>query len=257
MNRLLGLYIMLLFGFGSSPAWASDVQRAVKMYQSGFSAYSQNQFKQAVVRFKQARKLLPLLGRYNKTRAELDRLIGFSYYKLGQDNKAFILLNQYRRSPYLQKSKIPEVNRILLLLRKRMGLDQPAVRRVKKIPPRRVRKRRVVVLRRRPAPPRMSRKVKGFRPHPVAWATVGLGVLTVGAAVVVGVMAQQNMDGANTKYLELQNEASRNAGSISVVAREALMQSTVANALYIGGGVLTATGVVLLFTWHSAPTAAQ
>ena len=90
----------------------------------------------------------------------------------------------------------------------------------------------------------------------MAWAATGLGVLSVGAAVVVGVIAQQNMNGVQTKYLELQNQANRNAGSISFVAREALMQGTVANALYIGGGVLTATGVVLLFTWKSAtPTA--
>ncbi len=244
MSRALGLSVGLLAWCFTFSAWAVDVQRAVQLYREGFSFYSRGQYKRAVGRFRKSRELLPKLSRYHKTRAELDRLIGLSYYRLRKFQKAYELLDVYLRSPFLRRKKVPEVKRIWLELRSRLSL---VVRR-RVIPPR----RRVMVERRRRVPP-PPRRPGGLRPHPMAWAMTGIGVLTVGAAVLVGVVAQQNMNDVRDKFVKLQNAPNRNAQSISMGAREALTQSTVSNALYIGGGVLAATGTLLLFTWNTSP----
>ncbi|TNE44177.1 MAG: hypothetical protein EP343_30975 [Deltaproteobacteria bacterium] len=245
--------VLLGVSLGANHARAADVEQAVRSYQQGFSAFSQKQYNVAIQKFKNARRLLPSFRRYDKTRVELDRLIGVSYYHLRKFQKAYSLLDNYLRSPSRRKSKVPAVRKLWLELRSRLGLsvkkpvkrrDVPIVRRV--TPPIRT---RVIPPRRNPPP--IQRRAGG--PHPGAWAIAGIGLATLGAAVAVGILAQQNMNTVQERYSRLAQLPERNASAISEGTREALTQSTVANALYVGGGVFVATGTVLLFTWKQAP----
>ncbi len=251
----LWLWAVALFGiaWGANRAQAADVEQAVRSYQQGFSAFSQQQYKEAITKFTKARQLLPSFRRYDKTRVELDRLIGVSYYHLRKFQKAYSLLDNYLRSPSRRRSKVPAVRKLWLELRSRLGFSVkktvkrrvvPIVRRV--TPPIRTR-----VIPPRRTPPPIQRRASG--PHPGAWAIAGIGLATLGAAVAVGILAQQNMNTVQERYNRLAVLPERNAGAISEGAREALTQSTVANALYVGGGVFIATGTLLLFTWKQAP----
>lgn len=246
--------VMVVGLWGSSFAVAADVELAVRSYQQGYSAFAKKQYPTAIKKFLKAKRLLPSFRRYDKTRVELDRLVGLSYYHLRKFRKAYSLLDNYLRSPSRRKSKVPGVRKKWLELRSRLGLSvkpRPPVKRrvepvVRRTPPIRV---RVVPPRRDPPP--VQRRASG--PHPGAWAIAGIGLATLGAAVAVGVLAQQNMNSVQERYGRLVSMPDRQAQAITAGTQEALTQSTIANILYAGGGVVTATGAVLLFTWKKPP----
>lgn len=244
---------------GSTSGWAADVDQAVNAYKKGYAAFANTEYTLAVQWFRIAQKELPKLERYERTRVELDRLIGLSLYHLREFKAAYPLLDSYLRSPFRRKAKVVEVQKTWLELRSRLGLTTsdttpPVERRVVPVP-----ERRVEPVPNRPPvgvgvpviPPK--RPPVSRRPHTGAWTVTALGLATLGVAVVIGVVAQQSMNGVQERYDRLVSLPDRSAQAISQGTRDATAQSTAANILYIGGGTLTLTGVVLLFTWSAPP----
>lgn len=252
----VGCWYFLGTGWSSGWVQAADVEQSVKLYQKGYAAFANGEHRMAIQWFRASQQELPKLERYQKTRVELDRLIGISLYHLREFKASYSLLDSYLRSPSRRKNKVPEVQKIWLELRSRLGLtvsqtSPPVERRIVVPDPRPPVERKPPVEDVRVVTPPRVPPPTSRRPHSGAWTVATLGIATLGVAVVMGVVAQQNMNGVQERYNRLVPLPDREAQAISQSSREALTQSTVANVLYVGGGVLTLTGTVLLFTWFA------
>jgi tetratricopeptide (TPR) repeat protein len=248
-RKIIGLLFCVIYlGLWTNNAWGKDVNRSVAAYKQGYTLFSKKMYKQAIPFFEEAQQYLPNIKRYDRTRAALDLLIGTCLYHLNQNQAAHQLLTRYLQSPHRQKSKIPEAEEMLKELRQRISPDKQKVTHPKtpltqKDPPPAISGQHPLK-----PPPKPSR----WNPHPTAWVIASIGLVTLASALITGIIAQQNMSSTVERYERLKTESIQPlAQGISISAREAFLQSTVANILYISGGVLTSAGTIMLFTWQN------
>lgn len=249
-THTIAFALLLLVGWGNSLVWARDINRAVNAYKQGYSLFFQQKYSLSLQYFLLSYRSLPKRKRYNKTRAQLNYFIGMCHFHTGSKRDAYAHLNAYLTATESKQkardgNQFDKAKRITIKLQREFQLGQvhvPPVRRRTIQPPNR---RQVSVIKRRP-PPTITPK----RPHVGGWVIAGIGLAALATAIVVGIAAQQTMDGANATFEQQKTTARPQANEVTPQAQSALTQSTVANALYIAGGTLTGLGAILLLTWQ-------
>ena len=250
---LFGLLVMLSW---ARPVQAEDINQAVQLYKKAYAQLKLANYRKALVLFTQARENLPKERRYRKTFVAFQYFIGLCHFHLNNKRQARRLLKMYLESKYKKPQKARKAKRFLYLMN-----NPPAIRRA--TPRRRVVVRRSPPVRRvdppvrsappirRPATPPVKKNGGGV--HPGAVVITVVGVAAVAGGVVAGVLAQGKVDEAQANYRKLSTSLSAQASNVSGPYREGESFALIANSLYIGGGVVTGVGILLLATWRTAP----
>lgn len=248
------LCVLVTLGMLTTPATSqADITRAVEAYKQGYKLYFQKKHSLALQYFLLSYQSLPQQKRYDKTRNALNFFIGDCHFVLGQYQKAYVRLQAYvteseKRTPRPTSQQYKNAQSHLKIIRKKLNLRpitsprQPPMREpVDSPPPRRLTK----------APPITPRPqpTQTTRPHTAGWVIAGLGVATLAGAVIVGILANGQMERAYAIYNAQQSNPQPPAADVTPLAQAALTQGLTANIMYISGGVLTGTGLIMLLTW--------
>ncbi|MCK6509650.1 hypothetical protein L6R29_06765 [Myxococcota bacterium] len=219
----------------------TEFPTARRIYVEGMRFYNAQRYKEASIQLALAYGLIaqdPKLTPERKALA-LQRLryfLGKSYVKSDQHEKAQPLLEEYLRagtqSAALRgpEERVKEVEGMLVLARK--------------------------VIASRPKKPVIP-KEGPLRPLP--FVVLGLGVAAVIAGGVVGFLASSTASARDARHQEIAPNGQfnlnnpPNAKEINTLHSQADTYAITANILYIAGGVVAATGVILAITIGRAP----
>ncbi len=219
----------------------TEFPTARRIYVEGMRFYNAQRYKEASIQLALAYGLIaqdPKLTPARKALA-LQRLryfLGKSYVKSDQHEKAQPLLEEYLRagtqSAALRgpEERVKEVETMLILARK--------------------------VIASRPKKPVIP-KEGPLRPAP--FVILGLGVAAVIAGGIMGFLASNTASARDARHQEIAPEGQFNlnnppsAKEINTLHSQADTYAITANILYIAGGVVAATGIVLAITIGRAP----
>ncbi len=244
-------WIILFFPADSYGAYES-LEDAIKHYKEGYTLFVKGNYRQAMIKFSLARMEFPKIKRYDRSRLELDRLIGICLYKLKRYEEALPLLEKYLRSPLHRRSKVKEVKKYVKEIRKILKKDRGEKKYRgghKKVGPHgRFRGSGIVKSRRRIEKIVRKAPVGERPPHLAGWITLGIGVAMLVGGIVSGAMSQSTIKKAFETRDLLLNQKDPPAQAVSSLAREAIVQAQIADALFVIGGLTTVTGGILLLT---------
>ncbi|MCB9638702.1 MAG: hypothetical protein H6727_07325 [Myxococcales bacterium] len=242
-SLLLSFLIVSLLPLGRQ-AHAQDQTEfptARRIYVEGMRFYNAKRYREASIQLALAFNLItqdPKLSPERKERARqrLRYFLGKSYIKSDQHEKAQPLLEDYIRlgstTPSLKgpEERVKEVQDMLALARK--------------------------VIASRPKKPKKP-KTGALRPAP--FIVLGLGVTAVIVGGVMGFLASNTATSRDARYQEIAPEGQfnlnepPNAKEINTLHSQADTYAITANILYIAGGVVAATGIILAITIGRAP----
>lgn len=261
-------FVLLMCAFGL--LWAgrtaqANIGEAVKQYQRGYAMYHANKTTVALSHFLRARRALPQEKRYKRAQVALYFYIGACYHRLKQYPKARPELKAYLKdAKYAPKHKA-QAKKLLNDIQKHIGTvtqqpRRPQPRKVRPAPPKTISPRVVPSPRprrpqRTPLGPRTIKRPlptpRATRVHPAGWALTGIGLATLAGGALTGYLAQQQSTQAQQRFTQQQSDKSLQASEVSVPFRTAQTQGTIANILFVSGGVLTGTGMIMLIAWRT------
>ena len=245
-NRLRIFFLFFLGSFCFSPSLAytdesADIEEAVRLYKQGYDLFFQKRYPDALAAFLRSRQALPESKRYQRARNELLYYIGVCYMELGSDKKAKRYLDDYLRAKPRKRDKDDHVAKRLAILNQRLAPPPP--------PPRRPRPRPIQPPPPPPPPPTPP-------PHRAGWIVLGVGAGSLVAGLIAAILAQQKMEETNLRHEQQLKSGNRVAQEVALSFRETQSRATAANALFLAGAAITATGVLLLLFWKE-PTPAS
>ncbi len=240
---LLGFLLLgtIFFARHAAAQDQTEFPTARRIYVEGMRFYNAQRYKEASIQLALAYGLIaqdPKLTPERKALA-LQRLryfLGKSYVKSDQHEKAQPLLEEYLRAGTQSAAlrgpdeRVKEVEGMLVLARK--------------------------VIASRPKKPVIP---KEGPLRPVPFVILGLGVAAVIAGGVVGFLASSTASARDARHQEIAPNGQfnlntpPNAKEINALHNQADTYAITANILYIAGGVVAATGVILAITIGRAP----
>lgn len=230
----------------SSWAWAEktqETQTARRIYIEGARFMQQKRYEEAAVQFRLAYRLLSKENNPKLRRAliKLRYFLGFCYFKLKKYKNAKKFLAQYLQTTatksgprYLraQQMRVESIRRVAMMPRRvRKPPSRPKVVVVEK----KVIKKVVVKAPKRP-----------WRAWP--FVVMGIGVATIVAGSVTGGLTNGAVAERDQTHQSLLDASDPFSNTVAQLHKKAEMFALTTNALLIGGGVVTALGVILIFT---------
>lgn len=228
-----------------------ESQVARRIYIEGARFLQQKRYEEASVQFQLAYRLLSkeyqennqptrLLGALHK----LQYFLGLCYFQLKNYKQAKKYLRLFLRSSSEEGERKVRAQQMLVESEKQIALmPQPRPRpRVTEPPP----PPRTIVIEKRVGPPPMR-----WRPTP--FVIMGLGIATLAVAGVMGALSNGAVQERDSKYKNLLDTNEPFSTPVADIHRKAETFAAVTNSLWIAGGVISATGVVLLFTVGRTP----
>ncbi len=246
---------MLLGLLPVSQVWAQktqETQTARRIYIEGARFLQQKRYEEASVQFHLAYRLLSK-ERNPRVQGALRKLryfLGLCYFKLKKYENAKKYLALFVRtttskgsSRYLRAQKMLAVAKAQIALRPRR---RPPSRVVRRPPPR----PRVIIIK------KIIKKtvIAPTRPWR-AWPFVvmGIGALGLAAGGVVGAMTNNAVKERDDTHQNLLDASDPFSTPVAALHHKAETLALTTNALFIGGGVVTALGVILIFTSGRGP----
>ena len=270
----MGLLCGLVGGLVSpSQAEAKEeysIKDARRFYITGMRYYHKGKYTVAEAQLALASRLLPTTKRYAKAHRRLRYYLGICYVKLKQYRKAKRQLEHFlKTSKDASRRKkaqalLVKVNRKVAAMPspKRETAPAPRPRQTIVVVPKertqpkpRTRKVKVVVVKDRRQPPPQAPPQMRWQAWPFIVMGVGVGGLIAGG--VFGYLTNDALQQRDQTYDTLaqgMTPANPPLGiEIAIHHRKAENMALIANASFIGGGVLTATGLILVLTVGRVP----
>ncbi len=234
-------FVLLFFLHHPQRSFAGDIEKAVKAYRQGYSLFFEKHYSDALEKFLASQRYLPKDSRYNRARDNLYYFIGLCYYKLGQNEAAYVNLKRYVFSKY----RVPRKERRAQKIIDKIQAKILPSRQSHYVPRKTVERRRQVV-----PPPSSPPPAKKFSTsHLTGFIVLGTGIVTLAVASLTGLLAKNKFDEVQKYYENLKDQPQREAQLISKPFLESQSQGTLANVLFIVGGATTLTGGALLLFW--------
>ncbi len=249
----VGLWVWMAgTGVGLQQVWSqstNEAQTARRIYIEGARFLQQKRYEEASVQFRLAYKLLSRQYRNGKTSLagalrKLRYFLGLCYFKMKAHKKARRFLRLYLRTKGVRGPRSLRAQRMLAETERQIALlPKPRPRpRVVKPPPR----PRTIIIEKRVGPPQMRWRAAPF-------VILGLGVATLAAAGALGFVTNNTVGERDSLHQNLLDASEPFSTSVADAHRRAETFALVTNSLWIAGGVLSATGVILIFTVGRTP----
>lgn len=249
-----------LLGVWSAPCahaqGSSDTRTARRIYIEGMRFYNKKRYEEAKVQLALAKRLLPKTKRYTKAHEKLSYYLGRCHFALKEYEAAKRHLQSFLQSKSTDEEK--RSNATKLLKEAKAALEKANKPKVIVVPNTTKPDKRVTVVVIPKDEGGATQKAGPWRVWPFLIA--GVGVLAAGAGGLMGFLSMNAQQSRDQKYEELKGTASGTATppaqEVTQLHSQAQTFALTANALYIGGGVIAATGIVLILTVGRGPAPA-
>jgi tetratricopeptide (TPR) repeat protein len=226
-----------------------ETQRVQRIYVEGMRFFQHDRYEEAAVQFELAYRLLerslkkdPTNKRYLSGLQRLRYFLGVCFYKQKQYKKVRDFLAHYLENEggVPKSSRQKRAAEMLADAEKQIALqerDKPPQKRADPVPI--------------PQPPYTPPPPRAWRPIPFVVAGLGLAALLAGG-IVGGLSLDQvqQRDQAHLKLLETNDPSST---AVARLHHQAANMALTSNILYIAGGTITITGIILIITAGRGP----